>query len=361
MAKIIRFSRASRVFTKGLGLILMVFFVACNSQQVAIETMRPAEISVANEIQTLLLVDRTKVDRNDWLQIGEGILTGELPFEDRAAAQESLNQLKNKLQESPRYRVLIASERLSGNSFSAAFPQPLSWDEQERLLRKYEADALVTMEIMDSDFIITNGKRRVTRTVGTGDDAREVEVDEYYAEGVGNLKIGYRFYYPQRREIIDQQLISETNTWQASADSKAAALAALIDKSRATRELAGLAGYDYAYKIAPLPVMLQRNFYVKAKDSEALERGARLAEVDDWQAAIDVWETGLTRAGEKDAGRMALNIAVAYEVLGDFEKAREWAQKAYANYGNKRARAYVGVIQERVRAEQLVREQMLKP
>jgi hypothetical protein len=259
--------------------LVLGFLMACSgAKPVAIQTLRPADITMPAQVKTILLLDRTEVDRRDWLSIGESILTGELPFEDRAAAQEALNALKNKLQQSPRYQIKIARERWIGNSISAVFPKPIPWEDQQRILDRYQADALVTIEIMDSDFIVTNGKRIVTREVERKGEKVEVQVDEYYAEGVANVKLGFRYYYPANREIIDQQLINETNTWQAAANSKAQALAQLIGKAEATQILCATAGNDYAFKLAPLPITLNRTFYTKAKESIALARKIHIKE-----------------------------------------------------------------------------------
>jgi tetratricopeptide (TPR) repeat protein len=342
-------------------LFLVTILTGCGGQKpVTIQTMRPADISIDPSIQTVLLIDRTKPSKKGhWVNIGEGLITGEMPEQDKAAAQELLNSLKNALQSSPRYEVLIASERLEGNSLTAAFPEPLPEHLQFNMLNRYRADALIVLEVMDSDFIITEGKRRVKKTVGSGKERREIEVDEYYAEGVGNIKVGIRLYNPRNKELIDQQLISQTNTWRGAADSKAGAIAALISRSAAVRELCAKIGHDYAYKVAPMPVTLRRVFYTKSKNSTELEAGGRLAEVGQWQEAIMTWESGIKNAIKpKDAGRMAYNIAVAYEVLGDLEKAYRWAQDAYVKYGNKQARTYAQQLSARMNDEQTLQSQL---
>jgi len=125
--------------------------------------------------------------------------------------------------------------------------------------------------------------------------------------------------------------------------------------------LCAQAGTDYAFKLAPLPIALKRTFYTKSKKSVALEQGARMAEVDDWTNAISTWKKGIENAVEpKDQGRMALNIAVGYEVLGQFENARAWAQKAYVQYGNKQAKGYLDRLMHRIEQENRVEVQMQK-
>lgn len=337
-----------------------LFLAACGGQKpVAIEAIRPADIQVDADIRTILLVDRTQPpEGKEWLKIAEGALTGEMPGEVKAAAQEAINSLRNELQRSPRFEVRTLPERLRGNSFTAAFPPPLDWVLQKQLLDQYQADVLVVLEVMDSDFIVTNGKRRVKRTVGSGENRREIEVDEWYAQGVGNIKLGLRFYDPHKREIIYQQLISETFTWEKAADSKAQAIANLISKSAATRELAAIAGRNYAHKIAPMPVQLRRIFYTRSKKTPALEEGGRLAQVGRWADAVEIWRQAIPGSREKDQGRMAHNIAVAYEVLGDLNQAQRWAQDAFALYGNRNARNYAAQIARRMVDESRVREQM---
>lgn len=344
-----------------LALIINLILASCGGQKpVTIQTMRPADINIDPAIQTVLLIDRTKPSKKgNWINIGEGILTGEMPEQDKAAAQELLNSLKNALQSSPRFEVLIAAERLEGNSLTAAFPEPLPEHLQFNMLNRYRADALIVLEVMDSDFIITEGKRRVKKTVGSGENRREIEVDEYYAEGLADIKVGIRLYNPRNKELIDQQLISKTNTWSAAADNKAGALAALISRSAAVRELCAKIGHDYAYKVAPMPISLRRVFYTKAKESTELEAGGRLAEVGQWNEAIQTWESGIANAVEpKDAGRMAYNIAVAYEVLGDLNQAKAWAQRAYAQYGNKQARSYAQQLNARLQDERILENQL---
>ena len=84
----------------------------------------------------------------------------------------------------------------------------------------------------------------------------------------------------------------------------------------------------------------------------------RYADVGQWQKAITVWKQGAKRAPNKQRGYLAYNIAVAYEALGDLDAAQRWAQKSYVRYGNKDARSYVSLIQQRLYNEQLAEQQM---
>lgn len=309
--------------------------------------MRPADITVPSDIRHIVLLDRSKPD--DKLQLGllEGILTGELPHEDKAAVQRALSTFNATFQSTPRFTATLASERLDGNSLTSAFPDQLPWQKIDELCKKYNAQAVIAVEIFDTDFIITDGKRKTKRTVGEGDNKREIEVDEWYAKGVANTTMGIRFYDNINKSLIDEQFFRDTYSWEEAAGSKAAAMAKLIGKSEASAQLSSAIADDYSHRIAPMPIRISRMFYRKHKKAPAIEVGARLADVNRWNDAVDTWTEGIPRADMKRAGFLTYNAAIGYEVLGDLETAIKYAQDAYTMYGNKEARNYVRLLRNR--------------
>lgn len=324
---------------------------------VTMNSMRPAEITFPSHVKTLLLVDRTKFEKSA-VNIIEGVLTGELPGSDRAALESSMSTFQQTLSYTPRFTVIRASETLNGNSITAAFPAPLSWSEIEGLCKRYNADAVVAIELFDSDFIVTDGKRMVKKTVEQNGVKKEIEVPQFYAEGVGNVKMGFRVYDPQGKNIIDQQVFTETNTWEAAGNTARDAIAHLVARNEAVTYVSNAAAADYAYKIAPMPVRITREFYAKKRSAPEIQSGTRMADVNDWEGALDTWKNGASRRSGKNAGKLCYNTAIAYEVFGDLEEAQKWASKAYVEYGNKRARDYRNVLSTRMREEQRVAEQM---
>ena len=187
--------------------------------------MRPADISLPADIQSIVILNRTRFDKSV-INVIEGLLTGELPEEDKAGVQSLMASFQSQLGYSQRFRTQMATEELYGNSLTQAFPDQLSWNTINDLCEKYEAQAAVSVEIFDTDFIITEGNRKVKKKVD--DSGEETEVDEFYAEGVGNVTVGIRLYDAISRQIIDQQLFRRTNRWEAKGVSKADALTRLV-------------------------------------------------------------------------------------------------------------------------------------
>lgn len=341
--------------------LLTISLASCSTgkRMVKINTVKPADISVPAGVKTLLVVDRTKFNKN-LLNVAESLLTGELPGEDKAATQALIQAFRAKLNASSRFTSKVAPTREDGNSISTAFPKQMSWTKVKALCATYGADAIVAVEIFDTDFIVTHGKRKTKKKVKDGDTEKEIEVDEFYAKGVDNLKAGIKFYIPRTQTIIDQKLYKRTGRWEAAAATKAEAVAALITKNNASRKLSKKIGRSYAYRVSPMPIKLTRRFRGKAKKSPELEQGSRYADVAKWKEAINVWKSGLTRAPNKECGYLSYNIAVAYEVLNDLANAKEWAQTSYVRYGNKDGKEYYDLLTRRIRNEERAKEQLKK-
>lgn len=338
-------------------LAFLIIGTSC-AKSVYINTMRPALITFPEDVHSVVLVDRTEPS-SKLLNTIEGILTGEMPGQDRAAIEVALQAIQSRMMSVPSLGVKRASERLQGNSLTMAFPDPLPWEVVEDLCRKYQTDVVVAVEVFDSNFIVTDGKRDVTKTVDENGTKKEVKVVEFFAEGVATTKIGFRIYDPVAKTIIDQDQFNQSNTWQAAGNTLQVALSGLIAKSEATKHVARLAALEYATKIVPTPVQLSRTFYKKSKESVHLTQGVRQAEVNQWDKAIATWRNGLaSNPHPKDAANMSYNIAVGYEVLGDFAEAKNWAARSYTQYGNKKGRNYIPVLDRRIWDEQQLQRQI---
>ena len=327
------------------------------SRSVSMNSMSPADMTFSSDIETILIVDRSDF-HDGTVGLLEGIVTGEILDQDRAGLQAMISALRNQLAYSGRFDTRVASEVLPGNSLTRVFPDPLQWEQVDALARKYASDAILSIEIFDSDFIITDGKRLVNKTVVEDDREKKIQVPEFFAEGVANMTIGFRIYHPASRDLLDEDLFNRTYRWEAKGSTIQDALLALGDKVDAASVVSRKVGVDYAYRIAPMPVRISRTFYTKSKYVREMEEGARNADVGNWAGAASTWEAGLNFAGQKDAGRLCYNIAIANEVLGNWEDARKWAERSYVEYGNKDARDYASELDRRVWREELAMKQM---
>lgn len=339
-----------------LAFLFLVCFTSC-SKNVTMTRLVPAPITVPNHIQKIVLVDRTK-PQSGGFAILEGLITGELPFEVRNSIQATLSSLQMTLNSSPRYQIVRANERLTGGFFGQVFPNPLDWNTVNHLAESYSADAVLSLENFSSDFVITDQQRTIKKTIREGNTTRQIEVPGFYVEGISTVSAGFRLYDPIGRSIVDQQRFEKRNLWSAEGETKAQALALLITKAEAARIVGEMAGAGYAYKIAPMFAEISRDFYPKSKTEPLVAKGARLAEVDRWEEALEVWKDAIPEADQKSAGMLAYNIAVGYEVLGSLELAKEWAGIAYTDFGLKKGRSYVKTLQNLIGQQEILEQQL---
>lgn len=351
--------RFPRTYAFILALTLLFVQLPGCSKKVTMTRLVPAAIQVPPHIQKILLVDRTK-PQSGLVNILEGLITGELPFEVRNAIDATLSALQTTLNTSPRYQITRSSQRLTGGLFGQAFPTPLPWDTIEELCDTHQADAVLVLENFSADFITTEKEKMISKEVRKGDKVETIQVNGIYVEGIADVSAGFRLYDPSQRSIVDQQRFQETNTWSAEAETKTQALSLLIAKAEATRFVGELAGMAYAAKIAPLYEAIDRSYYPKSKTHPSVETGVRYAEVDQWQRAIDTWKAALPEADSKTSGMLLYNIAVGYEVLGDLEMAKTYAGRAFTDFGLKRGRKYANGLELEIQNQLLLENQLQK-
>jgi len=314
-----------------------------NMKTVDVDVMHPAEIPLPSSIENLLVVDRTVYTGNPF-DSNEALIAPGVPGEDRDAAQTLVFFLQRYLGASPRFQTVIATESLTGNSFNKDFPRAISWDTVKELCRRYQTDALIAIEVYGSDFSVSN-----PRPASAGQQAmvNDPQQSRYAVEAAGNVVFGFRVYYPATETIIDEHLYRHRQTWDATGPDPAAAMANLIARKQAIGDLIHLAGAEYSRRIAPIPVPVTRKYFGASATVPAMATGTQFAEQGQWQEAADAWEAGISQAPEREAGQLSYNVAIAYEKLGETDKAQTWAKRASEEYANDQATAYLSGLEEK--------------
>lgn len=330
-----------------------LFLCSCMSGTY-LQVMRPAQVTVGPHIRKIAIVNRT-IPEKKVANIVEGILTGELPGRDKQGVQKVMDGLQESLRNSPRFEMIVTSEELKGSGSGDVFPSPLNWNVINELCKKYQVDAVLSLETYDSDFIVTKGTKTNKKVTEKGDT---IAVPEYYAEGIATVNLGYRLYDPQKKTIADQFHNSNNNKWRTKGNSIQDALTQLIDASVAIQRVSYASGGNYGTRISPSWYTVQREFYKKNKKDIYFTIGSRKAQVNDWNGAAENWLRSTQSRNRKVAGKAAYNLALAYEVLGDLENAKKWVMISYADYGNKRARQYAHILDGRIWEMQKLNEQM---
>ncbi len=315
--------------------VLAISFLILAAPTMNFNVIIPALIDIPDHIKVAAMIDRTLVD-DDASNLIEGVITGELIGEDKLATQILMDGVHAMLQNAATVSIKRTNEVYSGGSpFSAAFPEPLSWEEIEALCDKYQADAIVAIEKFDSDFIIIPG-----------------------ASQVATVKAGIRMYDPALKSIIDQYQYSHKENFGTGELSIEAAINGLISKNAAVKEASYEAGIAYGRRLSPSWYRISREYFRKSKGDDVFAEGARMMEINDWYAAKEALLLAMDTGHRKTKGRAAHNLAVVYEIEGNLEEAKVWVQAAWGKYKNKKSKYYLYDLNRRINEVARANQQM---
>ena len=321
--------------------------------------LQPAQFKVPEHIAKIAVVDRSKPS-NGWLNVLEGLFTGEAIGQDRESRTQAVLGLTDALQRTPRFRVISTGIEMTGSKAGASLPAPLPWSEVERICADYASDALVTIESFDSNNSTITRPRQSKKK---NKDGTTTILTDYLAEMRTDVHIGWRFYDPKSKIIFDEVVTDDYLKKEASSGTERGAVSNLPSQVSVTRKVAFMVGREYGMRIAPVFVEVRRQYYPKAKGfSTQMEQATRFAQAGNWDRAAEIWKKmeAIARDNPKAAGRAAYNMAVVAEVKGNLELALEWAEKSWTQYGNKKARSYIDILHQRQNDVRKADDQMNK-
>ncbi|MGF1586462.1 MAG: DUF6340 family protein [Bacteroidales bacterium] len=340
-----------RKILNALALTAVVSLGSC-MQSVYVPVLRPAPVQLGSHINNIAVIDRATPE-NDTLKAVD-VLTGSIPNLNREASQRAVDGFVMTLQNSPRYTVTRTAERLTSPAVRGTWPAPLSWDEVKEMATRYESDAILVLESFDSEFILTDGATSLLpQSKGGGILSRR-----FYVEGIAGVKLGFRIYDFQNRAIADEFMFNHKSRVQVEGNALQMVAGGLIDHKQAVNDAGYHSGRIYAERISPGWVRLNREFFKKGGRDRDFKIGVRRARVHDWEGAKEAWHKSVTSRRRKTAGRSAYNLALMYEISGQLDIAREWAQHSFTDYRIKKARQYVLQIDRRTRTENITMQQM---
>ncbi len=328
---------------------VLLLLSSCKMSYVSINAMRPADITVSEHIQKVTVAERIKPAKGYKLANAvEGILSGEGLFEDREAAPEAVSGLVNALVTTPRFKCTIMPGELLGTGGSI-LPPALGWDEVKRICYENNSDALITLDIFDSDqsTSIIEGTRETKNKEGV-----VKKVPEFTAQMNITVTCGWRIYDTLTQTIVDEARNVDSKMFEAKGDTRRAAEMGLPLKREAVKQTGYYSGNKYGSRISPSWIVLTRTYYKKGTDNFVMAK--RFVRSQNWDSAAEAWKKELNNPNKKLGGYAAYNMALASEIQGKIDLAIDWADKAYEDYGNKKANYYAAQLRARKADEALL-------
>ncbi|MBI4930693.1 MAG: hypothetical protein HY841_08025 [Bacteroidetes bacterium] len=370
--------------------IIALIFASCTST-ISLPVLKPADVTLPQDIQKFTLVNRTKPDKKNQLwNIVEGALTGEGILADREGADQCLSGVMSIMQQTPRYTITQASIEYKGTG-TEMFANPLPWEEVDLLCKQYNSEALIVLESFDSDSRMTYDSKPVQvqnpsyncwdkNKNRNNDPAEDINKDgkwnsldcpegsasipgetvtttEFYTHAQMEVKSGWRIYFPKEKRIVDENRFSDYLSFDGKGATPEQATQQLPNKRDCIKKTGYHAGTVYGFRISPQWINVSRYFYTKGNDNMKLA-GKKARAINDWKGAMELWKKEALNSDKKIAWHANYNMAVACEREGNLDLALEWAKKSY-DRGNKSAAAqYVNTINYRIAEKKRADEQM---
>ena len=198
-----------------LILFVIVTLTSCRSvSYLTIDLTEPPKENLPDAIQSLTLVNRAvdkrfTNDPRDTIQLRfyESQFNLDTLIYDVQAADTLMKALASLLYESGRYDVVIPENRFLTKDTLNQFSQEMSWSEAEDLTKRFNTDAVLSLDYYK------------TRILGAFGKIKNVNWDAYSENTVylADMRISYianlRLYYPLKKDYMLSYFLTDTLEW----------------------------------------------------------------------------------------------------------------------------------------------------
>ncbi|MDD2300307.1 MAG: DUF6340 family protein [Fermentimonas sp.] len=320
--------------------------ISCSGlKYLTVETREPAQVNLPEEIMRITVVNNVVQQPDD---IGHGLLKlGRSSKEREKASSDSVavfytEALTQFLNEADYFlRVTYYNKPLRDDS-DFFMEQALSPERMNAIRSETRADAIISLDKL----IIETDKREHFRQMGYS-----------YSDLTGRIHSIIRVYLPTMNGKIPAVQYNDSLYWEGFdiQDDKAYSEVTLPSREEAMKILAVHAAEKMSNVFAPHWEMQDRWYYTMS--NTLMREGENFAKGADWENAILKWESFYnSQSNRVSKAKAASNIALAYEMSDNMEKALEWAREANKLFNEstspnslerKRSQLYMNEIERR--------------
>jgi hypothetical protein len=313
-------------------LILVLFGInACTSvKPLSIDVLKPAGVTIPPGINSVKVVNQSNIVNNGRLSVQMNVLTKEEmpPDIDSTVSSQLVAGFYNYMSYSPRFEMKPPLYRpVYSNKTALEKLNPLM---VQFICDTAKCDGLVTIDYF-----------RLTDSI----DAYLTDQGYYAYFDLYNKSL-WRFYSGRTGEMVDEYFLYDTIFWDNTSYDQYSVFDKFPPPVDAARQSAFSAGTQYAARVAPEWITVNRFYYdISLKE---IKRTRQLIADNHWDQTIGIWETLLNGQNQKLASKAAFNIAIAYEVMDSLEKALSWAEKSNDLYYRHATLNYIELLQKRI-------------
>jgi len=321
-----------------------------------IDEYRDAERDALHDVHRVLVVNNALVQPNAFghSTVVDGSTQGGIEVDLERALLHNMFALTQTLDESGEMdavELLDVSQNTSNNYYSR---QLLSSSAARTLLQQYQMDALLVLnQLVVYDVL----------------ESFEVEEGGQYAYLQAFAQSHWSVYYADASRRTETFTQADTLVWESDVKySRAQALNMLPDRQEALLYIASTLGDKVGASLLPSWEPVRR--YLYSADNAYVQKGLEAFRYQRWEEAIGYWLLAIddesnvesrklkVKEDKKAAAVAAANIAIAYEMLGDYALACDYASEAFRLFGAlktawaRQQQVNIRYYQEQLRAKQ---------
>ena len=341
-----------------LKLILLafgvVFFSSCTTLlYTSLDVLRPAIVEFNIDANNLLIINNTVIQPPNYghktVLLNEKIMDLVIPTDSLAIY--CLSSMKEEMES----KDFFYSTKLlpnSGNKSVEYFKSyKLSDDTVRHLCKSNRSNVILSLD-----------------NIKVNDDLNEYFMADN-ATYLNSLELKYEtswsIHYPNKSQV-KTIVFKDTLCWETESYSRRKAVSDLPKREDALVDGALEVGRKCVNRFIPYWEKVDRYFF--SSENKLMKQGMDSVYVKNWKSAIDIWSSVYDHNSNAMLQAYAANnIAIAYEISGDVDKALEFATKSFYSFGILtlpdypsffRISAYVIELNERKKEIEVLKKQL---
>lgn len=310
--------------TNKLKIILLafgaVFFTSCTRLlYTSLDVLRPARVAFALNANDLLVVNNTIIQPANYGHTTQ--LLNENPKNINLSNDSLAIFCLGALTEDLEGKDFFSSVQLlpkSVNTGTEFFkPTTLTDNNVKKLCTSNHANVILSLD-----------------NIKLNDDLLEQYLPEsstYLSSLEAKYETFWSIHYPNNPDVISVHF-KDTLYWESESYYRKQAMNELPKRTDALIDGALNAGHNSVNRFVPYWEKVDRFFF--KSNNKLMKQGMDSVYVKNWKSAIESWQNAYNKS--KNAwiqAQAANNIAIAYEITGDIDKALEYATRSYYTLG----------------------------
>jgi hypothetical protein len=286
-------------------------------QTVPIDQMEPGKVNLPEQIRKIALLSRNfKFDidtlgqyYNANFKLKKGPLR-ENKYIDTIAVTKSFESLRKILLESGRFDEIAVYPYATVPLHKGKNVLPLSSDFVKKLCDESGTDAVVSLEMLSYFYGINAANPRFGVPKSS-----EVKITAIWA-----------VYYPRKEGPINRFKYSDVIRWDENRQANDDKGASVPPRTEGIKLACEIAAKNYSKQLAPYWSKSER--VLVGLDNDTWRKAITLAQKYKWEDAATLWQSYTNANNQRVRGASALDLAVAKEMLGDYDQAERWSKES---------------------------------